>query len=338
MAFTRQDIKVDAPVRWCPGCGDFAILAAVQQALPECGIRLDDIVFVSGIGCSSRFPYYMNTYGFHGIHGRGAAIATGIKLANPGLSVWHTTGDGDSMAIGGNHFIHAIRRNIDLNILLFNNKIYALTKGQYSPTTPQGYKTKTSPEGVIEKPFQPGELTMSAGGTFYARVIDNNPKLMKEVFIEAAKHPGTSVVEILQNCVIFADNIHQDVTEKKNNEEHTLYLRHDEPMLFGLQKQKGLRLLNGQPEVVTLGENGITMNDILRHDAGPSGLHLHLALARMKPPQLPYALGIFRNIEAPTFDQQLSQQVENAKESSPVKNLHDLLNSGQVFELHDGKK
>ncbi len=211
---TKQDFKVPNPVKWCAGCGGHSILSTVQAVLPETGVKKEDIVFVSGIGCSSRFPYYINTYGVHGMHGRAAVIASGIKVANPKLSVWIVTGDGDAMAIGGNHFIHILRRNINVNILLFNNKIYGLTKGQYSPTTPLGAVTKTSPEGTIENPFKPGELAMGAQGSFFARAVDTEPKMMKEVFIAAAEHKGTSMVEILQNCIIFADKIHKEITGK----------------------------------------------------------------------------------------------------------------------------
>ena len=227
----------------------------------------EKVVFVSGIGCSSRFPYYINTYGFHGLHGRGAAIATGIKLANPELSVWLVTGDGDSMAIGGNHFIHLLRRNLDINILLFNNKIYGLTKGQYSPTTPKGSITKSSPDGTIENPFLPGELAMGAQGNFFARVVDNDLEMMKDVFIQAARHKGTSLVEVLQNCVIFNDDIHAEITSKELREEHQLYLEHGKPMLFGKNKEFGLIQEGARFKVVKIGENGIRKEDILIHDA-----------------------------------------------------------------------
>ena len=231
--YTRKDFVSDQEVKWCAGCGDFSILAAVQNTLPEIGVKKENLVFVSGIGCSSRFPYYVDTYGFHGIHGRAAAIASGVKLANPKLSVWIMSGDGDSMAIGGNHFIHILRRNIDVNYILFNNEIYGLTKGQYSPTTPLGQKTKTSPFGTIEHPFKPGELAMGAEGTFFARAVDTNPKEMKEIFIEAAKHKGTSLVEVLQNCVIFNNNTHKEITNKVTRADHQIYLKDGEKMIFG---------------------------------------------------------------------------------------------------------
>ena len=223
---TRDDFKLGGPVKWCAGCGGHSVLSTIMNVLPETGVRKEDIVFVSVIGCSSRFPYYINTYGFHSLHGRASAIASGIKAANPNLSVWVVTGDGDSMAIGGNHFIHLLRRNINVNILLFNNKIYGLTKGQYSPTTPKGSVTKTSPDGTIENPFKPGELAMGAQGTFYARVVDTDPKMMREVITAAAEHKGTSLVEILLNCVIFANQVHKDITGKEVREDHQIYLKH----------------------------------------------------------------------------------------------------------------
>ncbi len=327
--FTKDDLKVSSPVRWCAGCGNYSILSAVKNALPETGINLENIVFVSGIGCSSRFPYYINTYGFHGLHGRGAAIATGIKLANPELSVWLTTGDGDSLAIGINHLIHLIRRNININILLFNNKIYALTKGQSSPTTPTGYKTKTSPEGVIEKPFLPGELTIGIEGSFFARVIDTDPLMMKNVFIEAAAHQGTSVIEVLQNCVIFADKIHDDITNKKNIQNQTIKLEHGQPMLFG--ENKGLILNQAQIEIATIGENGITLNDILIHDKTTKNNYTHYALSKMNLPDYPIALGIIRSYQKQTYDSLIEEQIKSAKSTDPIQSIRTLLKSGNIF-------
>jgi len=230
--YTKNDFVSDQMVKWCPGCGNFAVLNAVTQVLPQLGYRKENYVMVSGIGCSSRFPYYVNTYGFHGIHGRAAAIASGMKIANTSLSVWINTGDGDSMAIGGNHFIHAIRRNIDMVILLFNNQIYGLTKGQFSPTTPMGAVTRTSPYGTLEAPFKPAELVIGSQGTFFARVADNNPKMMVEIFETAALHKGTAVVEILLNCSIFADKTHEMITGKDYRDENQVYVKHGEPVLF----------------------------------------------------------------------------------------------------------
>ncbi len=322
---TKADYKVDQPVKWCAGCGSFAILSSVQSALAESGVRKEDVVFVSGIGCSSRFPYYINTYGFHGLHGRAAVIASGMKVANPNLDIWHITGDGDSMAIGGNHFIHLVRRNIDINVLLFNNKIYGLTKGQYSPTTPRGSVTKTSPDGTIENPFKPGELTMGAQGTFFARVVDTEPKRMKEVFLAASKHKGASVVEILQNCVIFNNRIHSEITGKDVRDDHQIFLKHGKPMIFGKNHDKGLVLEKSRLEVVTIGENGITEKDILVHDAHNPDDTTHYMLVRMTLPEYPVATGIIRSVSDTTYDKALQDQVKEAKENSKIKCMDDLL-------------
>jgi len=254
---TRDDFKLDGPVKWCAGCGGHAVLSTIMNVLPETGVPKENVVFVSGIGCSSRFPYYINTYGFHSLHGRANPIASGIKASNPNLSVWVVTGDGDSMAIGGNHFIHLIRRNINVNILLFNNKIYGLTKGQYSPTTPKGSVTKTSPEGTIENAFKPGELTMGAQGTFFARTVDSDPKMMRKVFKAAAEHKGTSVVEILLNCVIFANQVHKDITGKDVRDDNQIFLEHGKPMIFGKDRNKGLRW-NAPPSRRSLNRNSLT--------------------------------------------------------------------------------
>ncbi|MFA8300436.1 MAG: 2-oxoacid:ferredoxin oxidoreductase subunit beta [Hyphomicrobiales bacterium] len=330
---TKEDFKSDQMVKWCPGCGDHAILAAVERVFPELGIPKDDFVVVSGIGCSSRFPYYMNTYGIHGIHGRAAAIASGVKLSNPDLSVWMITGDGDSMAIGGNHFIHTIRRNIDLNILLFNNQIYGLTKGQYSPTTPKGQKTKTSPQGTFENPFNPGELVIGSQGQFFARTTDGNLKQMTSIFKEAAEHKGTSVVEILQNCVIFNHDTHKAVTARENREEMQLALEHGKPMIFGKNKDQGIMLDGTTLKVVKLGENGISEDDLLIHDMYEKDPGVHLMLARMKAPEFPVAVGIIRSVKAPTYEEQLVDSITYAKEHSPLKSVDDLLNSGNTWEV-----
>jgi 2-oxoglutarate ferredoxin oxidoreductase subunit beta len=331
---TKDDFKVTDDVKWCAGCGDYAILSAVQTTLAELGGRKEDVVFVSGIGCSSRFPYYINTYGFHGLHGRGAAISSGIKIANPNLQVWHITGDGDSMAIGGNHFIHTVRRNIDLNIIIFNNKIYGLTKGQYSPTTPRGAVTKTSPEGTIENPFKPGELIMGAQGTFFARVVDTEPKRMREVFLQAAQHKGTSVVEVLQNCVIFNNQIHAEITGKDVRDDHQIYLEHGKPMIFGKERNKGLVLRNNRLEVVTLGQNGIREEDILVHDATNPDDTTHYMLVRMSLPFYPVATGVIRACDcSESYEVLLEEQVNKARETSKIKSMDDLLNSGNILEL-----
>jgi len=323
---TKSDYKVDQEIKWCAGCGDYAILSSVQNALAESGVRKEDVVIVSGIGCSSRFPYYINTYGFHGLHGRGAAIASGIKIFNPKLNVWHITGDGDSMAIGGNHFIHVVRRNIDLNIILFNNKIYGLTKGQFSPTTPYGTVTKTSPDGTIENPFKPGELTMGAQGTFFARVVDTEPKRMTQVFLEANSNHGTSVVEVLQNCVIFANRIHQEITGKDVKDDHQIYLEHGKPMIFGKDKNKGLVLENARLKVVKIGENGITEDDILVHDAYDPDDTTHYMLVRMTLPNFPVATGVIRNCQcSANYDKSMEDQVKMAQKKGKIKNVNDLI-------------
>lgn len=330
---TKEDFKSDQMVKWCPGCGDHAILSSFQKVLPDLGIKKEDIVVVSGIGCSSRFPYYVKTYGFHGIHGRAAALASGIKISNPELHVWMVSGDGDSLAIGGNHFIHILRRNIDVNIMLFNNRIYGLTKGQYSPTTPTGKMTKTSPQGTIEHPFSVGELAIGAQGTFFARSVDTNPKLMQEVMHEAAKHKGTSLIEILQNCVIFYNNVHADITARETKEETQLHLIHGEPMIFGKERDKGIILKGTKLEVVKLGENGITENDILVHDKYQWESGIHLLLATMAPPKYPVALGVIRSISDFTFETKMENMIESEKETSPIKCVDDLLKSGKTWEI-----
>ena len=330
---TRKDFSSDQLVRWCPGCGDYAILSSIQNAMPQLGISKEDFVFVSGIGCAARFPYYMNTYGFHTVHGRGPAVATGVKLANPKLSVWEVQGDGDALAIGGNHFIHAVRRNIDINILLFNNEIYGLTKGQYSPTSRQGLQTKSTPMGSLETPFVAGEVAIGAKATFFARTIDTNPKLMTQIFVESSKHNGTSLIEILQNCVIFNDKTHKLVTSPENKADYQLHLEHGKPMLYGKENNKGIRLNGLALEVVTIGENGVKEEDILIHDAHNPDPILHFMLVGMAPPAMPMALGIIRAVEAPTYDNLVEQQVEESKKTAKVQNMDELLNSGNTWKV-----
>ena len=337
--YTPADFKSDQEVRWCPGCGDHGILNAVQRALPEIADALDTphnrFTFVSGIGCSSRFIYYMKTFGFHSVHGRAAAIATGVKTANPDLSVWVATGDGDSLAIGGNHFIHAIRRNVDLNLILFNNEIYGLTKGQYSPTSKLGKITKTSPYGTVEKPFNPGELVIGAKGSFFARSIDMEVMQTKECLIAAAKHKGMSVVEVLQNCVIFNDKTHALFAgDKATRQEHTITLRHGEKMIFGAKNDKGLVFENMKLKVVTLGEDGYTEADLLTHDAHEKDTTLHSMLAAMKYPDYPVAVGVIRDVDDPVvYDQGVQQQVADVKAQSKIRCMDDLLRSGATWEV-----
>ncbi len=329
---TKEDYKLGAPVKWCAGCGGHSVLSTIINVLPETGVPKDNVVFVSGIGCSSRFPYYINTYGFHSLHGRANAIASGIKAANPNLSVWVVTGDGDSMAIGGNHFIHIMRRNLNVNILLFNNKIYGLTKGQYSPTTPKGSITKTSPDGTIENPFRPGELAMGSQGTFFARTVDSDPKMMREVFKAAADHKGTSVVEILLNCVIFANQVHKDITGKDVRYDNQIYLEHGKPMIYGKERNRGLMMKNNKIEAVTIGENGVTEKDLIVHNASAVDGTNHYQLVRMGLPQFPVAMGVIRAIESSVFDSDLYHQVKHARENAKIRNVDELLRSGNVFE------
>ncbi len=337
--YTPADFKSDQEVRWCPGCGDHAILNAVQRALPEIADATDTphnmFTFVSGIGCSSRFIYYMKTFGFHSIHGRANAVATGVKVANPRLNVWVTTGDGDSLAIGGNHFIHAIRRNVNLNVILFNNEIYGLTKGQYSPTSKLGKITKTSPYGTVEKPFNPGELVIGAKGTFFARSIDMEVALTKECLVAAALHDGMSVTEVLQNCVIFNDKTHAAYAgDKTTRQEHTITLRHGEKMLFGADRKKGLALDGMKLKVVTVGEDGYTLDDILTHDAHEKDTTLHVMLAAMKYPDYPVALGVIRSVEdATVYDEAVERQVEDVRKQSLIRSVDDLLHSGSTWEV-----
>ena len=337
--YTPADFKSDQLVKWCPGCGDHAILNAVQRAMPEVADALDiphnKFTFVSGIGCSSRFIYYMKTFGFHTIHGRANAIATGIKVANPDLSVWVCSGDGDSLAIGGNHFIHAIRRNINLNMILFNNEIYGLTKGQYSPTTKLGKITKTSPYGTVEKPFNPGELVIGAKGTFFARTIDAEVMLTKDCLVAAAKHKGMAVVEALVNCVIFNDKTHANfAADKATRAENTITLRHGEKMLFGKSMNKGLVFENMRLKVVTVGEEGYTMDDVLTHDAQCEDTTLHNMLAAMKWPEYPVAVGVIRDVaDENIYDVKVEQQLADVKASSKIQCVDDLLRSGETWEI-----
>lgn len=331
LEYTLKDFKSENEVRWCPGCGDHAVLNAIQKAMANLGVKQEDFAVISGIGCSSRFPYYMSTYGFHTIHGRAAAVASGVKCANPKLSVWEITGDGDALAIGGNHFIHVIRRNIDINIILFNNKIYGLTKGQYSPTSDCGAVTKTSPQGTIESPFIPGQLVLGARGTFFARCVDNNMKNSQEVYEEAAKHQGTSVVEVLQNCIIFNDGIHAEISDPKMREERQIFLKHGEPMIFGTEKNKGLMFDKAMLKVVTIGENGVTLDDILIHDVTEPYGYVHQQLIGMKLPEYPIAMGVIRAVEAPVYDQMMEQQIAEVQSKSKIKSIDDLLNSGNTW-------
>lgn len=329
-SFTAKDFKSDQYVRWCPGCGDHAVVATLQKAMASLGISPSKTAVISGIGCSSRLPYYMNSYGFHTIHGRGAAIATGVKTANPELSVWLTTGDGDSLAIGGNHFIHAIRKNVDINIILFNNRIYGLTKGQYSPTSERGFVSKSSPYGTVEDPFIPAELTIGARGNFFARAIDIDMKNLEYCMVESAKHKGASVVEVLVNCVIFNDGIHKNVASKEVRDERTITLRHGEKMLFGADNNKGLVLDGIKLKAVTIGEDGYTIDDILTHDAHEKDPTIHNMLSVMSG-ELPIALGVIRDVESISYDYAVQKQIEDVREKNPHRTLEDVLLSGSYW-------
>ena len=328
-----KEFKSDQEVRWCAGCGDHAALSAVHRSMAELGLPKEKYVVISGIGCSSRFPYYMNTYAMHGIHGRAGAIASGVKVANPDLNVWIVTGDGDSMAIGGNHFIHLVRRNINLNLLLLNNQIYGLTKGQYSPTSLEGQVTKTSPHGTIEPPFHPGELVIGAQGKFFARSIDNNLKLTTKILTESAQFKGTSVVEVLQNCVIYNDKAHGFLTDKAHKEDRQLILEHGKPMIYGKERNKGIIIDGLQLKPVNIGENGITEEDILVHDAHSRNPLLHLMIANMSYPDFPVALGIIRKVETATYEEKMDWQINEMKEKSPITSIKDLLYSGNTWQV-----
>jgi 2-oxoglutarate/2-oxoacid ferredoxin oxidoreductase subunit beta len=331
--YTPKDFKSDQEVRWCPGCGDHAVLSSVQRALAEMNIPKENFAFISGIGCSSRFPYYMDTYGFHGIHGRASAIASGVKIANPELEVWQITGDGDALAIGGNHFIHVIRRNVDINIILFNNEIYGLTKGQYSPTSTKGIVTKTSPFGTVEEPFSVGELVIGAKGKFFARTLDTNVSLSTQIYTEAAKHKGTSVIEVLQNCVIFNDGIHDIVANKEVRDDRTLILKHGQPMIFGKGNDKGLILDGLKLRVVKLGENEITEKSILVHDAYEPNPGIQYMLANMNYPEYPIALGVIRSVPGTTYDRSVEEQIQSIQKTSKIKCMDDLLLSGSTWSV-----
>lgn len=328
--YTFKDFASDQEVRWCPGCDDYVILRAMQKSLPEMGVKREDVVFISGIGCSSRFPYYMDTYGMHSIHGRAPAIASGVKLANPDLQVWVITGDGDAMAIGGNHFIHVLRRNLDLNIVLFNNEIYGLTKGQFSPTSTVGQKTKSSPYGNTQPPFLPGELAIGAQARFFARVGGNTPKEMTQVFIDAAKFRGTSLIEVLQNCPIFNDGAFAEYTDKKVREDKQLFVEHGKPMIFGKERDKGLVLNGLKLEVVTIGENGVTEEDLLVHDAESQDPTLHQMLVRL---DYPLITGIIRSYPDITFEERVNKVTQQVKADSSFSKTDDLFFSGETYEV-----
>jgi len=328
---TRADFATDQTVRWCPGCGDYSILAQVQKVMPELGIARENIVFVSGIGCSSRFPYYMNTYGFHSIHGRAPTIATGIKVSRPDLSVWVVTGDGDGLSIGGNHLIHAMRRNLDIKILLFNNRIYGLTKGQYSPTSEFGKKTKSSPFGTAEQPINPLEIAIASECTFIARSLDIDSQHLTATLDRAARHKGTAFIEIYQNCKIFNDGVFEYATDKSIKADNTLFLEHGKPLIFGKNRDKGIRLNGMQPEVVELGK-GISEDDLLFHDEKATEPTLAYLLSRMSQPDFPEPIGVFRAIDAPRYEERLAEQIAAAQKKGKG-DLQNLFTSGETWTV-----
>ena len=330
--YEAKDYKSDQYVRWCAGCGDHGALNCLHKAMAKIGVPPHQTAVISGIGCSSRLPYYMNAYGFHTIHGRGAAIATGVKTARPDLSVWLVTGDGDCLAIGGNHFIHAVRRNIDINVVLMNNKIYGLTKGQYSPTSERGFVSKSSPYGTVEDPFVPAELTIGARGTFFARAIDVDLQNLTDVFEASAKHKGTSVVEVLVNCVIYNHGSYMHITDRAYRADRTILLRHGEKMIFGKDNEKGLVLDGLQLKAVIIGEDGYTINDILVHNAYEKNETLHHMLAMMGG-DLPIAMGVIRSVEAPAYDEAIHSQLEEVKTINPARTLHEMLMSRETWKI-----
>ena len=327
---TKKDFMSNQEVRWCPGCGDYAILNNVQKVMPELGIAREQIVFVSGIGCSSRFPYYMNTYGFHTIHGRAPALATGVKTANPDLSVWVVTGDGDALSIGGNHFLHVLRRNLDINYILFNNRIYGLTKGQYSPTSELGKINKSAPLGVIDFPLNPVAVALAAEATFVARSIDIDVKHLGGVIEAAAQHRGTSFIEVYQNCNIFNDKAFESFTERTIRADKVLYLEHDKPMIFGKDRKQGLRLNGTRLEVVAIGQDGITENDILAHNAHHPDPSIASMLARLEFPQV---VGVFRDVVRPCYETMLADQIATSIAKRGPGQLEKLLYTGDTWTV-----
>jgi 2-oxoglutarate ferredoxin oxidoreductase subunit beta len=327
---TIKDFQSDQDVRWCPGCGDYSILAQVQRVFPEFPHAKENYVAVSGIGCSSRFPYYMDIYGIHGIHGRAPAIASGVKLANPDLDVWVATGDGDGLSIGGNHMIHMLRRNLNIKVLLFNNQIYGLTKGQYSPTSVLGQVTKSTPQGVIDYPFVPVSLALGAGATLVARCMDRDPKHLQEVIRRAETHHGSAFIEIYQNCNVFNDGAFFQFTEKETRDDSVVYLEHKKPLVFGKELGKGIRLNGFTPEVVSVKDGPYTVSDLLVHDE--NDLTLAFILANMiHNPALPRPMGVFVSLDRPTYEEQLRDQVSRAKSRKGNMTLQQVLDGDETW-------
>jgi 2-oxoglutarate/2-oxoacid ferredoxin oxidoreductase subunit beta len=329
---TKKDFQSDQEVRWCPGCGDYAILSAMQTVLPELGIPKEKLAIVSGIGCSSRFPYYMDTYGFHTIHGRAPALATGLKLARPDLQVWIATGDGDAMSIGGNHLIHLLRRNVGIKVLMFNNRIYGLTKGQYSPTSEFGKRTKSTPFGSVDRPFNPLSLAIGAGASFVARTVDIYVKHLRDTLRQAAEHEGTAFVEIYQNCNIFNDKAFAYMTDKDAREEQSLYLEHGKPVVFGAQRDRGLRMAGTKLEVVTLGD-GVTEDDCLIWDETDPNPAMAFMMAQVGPPDMPTPVGVLRSVEQPTYENAVVSQIEHEIEEHGHGTLEELIYAGEMWSV-----
>jgi 2-oxoglutarate ferredoxin oxidoreductase subunit beta len=334
---TPKDLASDQEVRWCPGCGDYSILAQMKKALATVGVPREKMVFISGIGCASRFPYYMNTYGFHSIHGRAPTFATGLKLTRPDLQVWVITGDGDGLSIGGNHLLHAMRRNVDLKIILFNNEIYGLTKGQYSPTSRVGTRTKSSPQGSLESPLRPLSVAIGAEATFVARTLDVDIAHLTETLKRAAAHRGTAFVEVYQNCKIFNDGVFEYATDKSIKADNVLYLEHGKPMIFGKDRTRGIRLQGLSPEVVALG-SGITPDDLLIHDERAEEPTLAYLLSRMvhSPDEentFPEPIGVFRAVERPTFNEQVERQMEDVVRLKGKGDLQALLTGDETWTV-----
>lgn len=333
--YTSKDFASDQDVRWCPGCGDYSILAQVQRTFPEIiKEKKENVVWISGIGCSSRFPYYMNTYGFHGIHGRAPILATGVKVANPELSVWVATGDGDLLSIGGNHFIHACRKNVDIKIVLFNNRIYGLTKGQYSPTSEMGKKTKTSPYGTVARPFNPPLLALGSETTFVSRTIDRSPKHMQEIVKRAGEHKGTAFIEIYQNCNIFNDGAFEVLTDKETKDDHVLILENGKPMIYGKNQDKGIKIDGFTPVVVDLASGKFSKDDLWIHDEFDVNPTRAMIISNMTEiPGLPTPIGIFRQVIRPTFDGGMADQINHMIAKKGKGDLEKALFSGNTWEV-----
>ena len=327
---TRKDFVSDQEVRWCPGCGDYAILAQVQKVMPELNVPREKVVFISGIGCSSRFPYYMNTYGIHGIHGRAAAIATGLKIARPDLDVWVATGDGDGLSIGGNHFIHVLRRNVGLKILLFNNRIYGLTKGQYSPTSVVGQITKSTPFGSVDYPFNALAVALGVHASFVARTVDVEQKLLGELLLRGHAHRGTAFIEVLQNCPIFNEGAYNEISDKAVKADHQLVLEHGKPLIFGKNRDRGIRMNGMRPEVAMLG-NGVSEKDLVVHDE--TNLALAFMLANFEAP-LPTPIGVFYCVSRPTYEGAIAKQLEDVKAKLGAGNITALLERGDTWRVN----